>query len=113
MLLKVTLAIKEAALNGRKSINIDLLPQLKAKRQRSHENFAQSIMHLKPFTSKYVAHGIKYEPITMQEHKKLMFNKNTLVAVLRSALVVAKGYPVLGATPDAKIVDLVVQCHLV
>lgn len=31
MLLKVTLAIKQAALNGRKSINIDLLPQLKAK----------------------------------------------------------------------------------
>ena len=34
-----------------------------------------------------------------------MFNRKTPVAVLKSGLVVSKGFPVLGATPDAKIVD--------
>ena len=76
--------------------------QLIAKRQRNHANFAQSVMHPKPFTSKYVAHGIKYE---VQEYEKFMFNRKTPVAVLKSGLVVSKGFPVLGATPDVKIVD--------
>ena len=79
--------------------------QVIAKRQRNHSSFAQSIMHPKPFTSKYVAHGIKYEPIALQEYEKFMFNRKTPVAVLKSGLVVSKGFPVLGATPDAKIVD--------
>ena len=36
--------------------------QVIAKRERNHASFVQSIMHPKPFTSKYVAHGIKYDP---------------------------------------------------
>lgn len=65
----------------------------------------QTIMHPKPFSSKYVAHGIKYEPIALQEYQKFMFNQKTPVAVLRSGFVVCKSCPVLGASPDAKIVD--------
>lgn len=76
-----------------------------AKRQRNHESFVQSIMHPKPVTSTYVAHGIKYEPIALQEYEKFMFNRKTPVAVLKSGLVMSKGFPVLGVTPDAKIVD--------
>ena len=34
-----------------------------------------------------------------------MFNRKTPVAVLRSGLVISKSCPVLGATPDAKVVD--------
>lgn len=79
--------------------------QLIAKRQRNHENFAQSLMHPKPFSSKHTAHGIKYEPIALQEYQKFMFNRKTPVSVLRSGLVVSKSFPVLGATPDAKVVD--------
>ena len=71
--------------------------QLIAKRQRNHESFAQSIMHPKPFTSKYVAHGMKYE--------KFMFNRKTPVAVLKSGFVVSEAFPVLGASPDAKVID--------
>ena len=37
------------------------------KRQGNNGSFAESIMHLKPFSSKYVAHGIKYEHIALQE----------------------------------------------
>lgn len=79
--------------------------QLIAKRQRNHETFAQSIMHPKPFSSKYVAHGMKYEPIALQEYQKFMFNQKTPVAVLRSGFVVSKSFPILGASPDAKVID--------
>ena len=62
-------------------------------------------MHPKPFTSKYVAHGMKYEPIALSEYEKLMFNRKTPVAVLKSGLVVSEAFPVLGASPDAKVID--------
>ena len=75
------------------------------KRQRNHGFFTESIMHPKPFSSKYVAHGIKYEPVALQEYQKFMFNNNTPVTVLRSGFVVSKSCPVLGASPDARIID--------
>ena len=62
------------------------------------------MMHPKPFTSKY-AHGFKNEPLALQEYVKFMFNRKTPVAVVKSGLVASKVLPVLGATPDAKIVD--------
>ena len=70
--------------------------QLIAIRQRNHASFAQSIMHAKPFTLKYVTHNIKYEPIALQENTCCCF---------ASGLVLSKGFPVLGVTLDAKIVD--------
>ena len=79
--------------------------QLIAKRQRNHESFAQSIMHPKPFTSKYVAHGMKYELVALREYEKFMFNGKTPVAVLKSGFVVSEAFPVLGASPDAKVID--------
>ena len=79
--------------------------QLIAKRQRNHDSFAQSIMHPKPFTSKYVAHGMKFEPVALREYEKFMFNRKTPVAVLKSGFVVSEAFPVLGASPDAKVID--------
>jgi len=79
--------------------------QLIAKRQRNHESFAQLIMHPKPFTSKYVAHGMKFEPVALREYEKFMFNRKTPVAVLKSGFVVSEAFPVLGASPDAKVID--------
>ena len=79
--------------------------QLIAKRQRNHAAFAHSIMHPKPFTSKYVAHGMKYEPLALQEYEKFMFSRKTPVAVLKSGFVVSQAFPVLGASPDAKVID--------
>lgn len=76
--------------------------QATTKRKRNHDTYAQSIMHPKPFSSKYVAQGIKYEPIALQEYQKFMFNQKTPVAVLRSGFVISKSSPVLGASPDAK-----------
>ena len=76
-----------------------------AKRKRNHEGFAQSIMHPKPFTSKYIAHGMKSEPVALQEYEKFMFNRKTPVAVLKSGFVVSQAFPVLGASPDAIVID--------
>ena len=71
--------------------------QLIARRQRNHSASAQSLMHPEPFSSKYVAHRIKYEPIELQEYQQYTFNRKTPVAVLRTGLVVSKSCPVLGA----------------
>ena len=79
--------------------------QLIARRQRNHLRFAQSLMHPKPFSSKYVTHGLKYEPIALQQYEKFMFNRKPPVSVLKSGFVVSKSCPVLGASPDAKVVD--------
>ena len=38
-----------------------------SKRQRNHKKFAVDLINPKPFTSRYVEHGIKYEPIAIQE----------------------------------------------
>ena len=62
-------------------------------------------MHPKPFSSKYLAHGIKYEPTALQEYQKFLFNNKTPVTVLRSGFVVSKSCPILGASPDASISD--------
>ena len=76
-----------------------------SRRKRNHQSFAQSLMHQKPFSSKYVTHGSKYEPIALQQYEKFIFNRKTPVAVLKSGFVVLKSCPVLGASPDAKVVD--------
>ena len=47
--------------------------QLITRRQKNYSAFAQSLMHPKPFSSKYVAHGINYEPIALQEYQQYMF----------------------------------------
>ena len=76
-----------------------------AKQQRNHESFAQSIMHPKPLTSKYVAHGMKYEPVALMEYEKFIVNRKTPVTVLKSGFVVSEAFPVLGASPHAKVID--------
>ena len=44
-----------------------------SKRQSNHDKFAMDFINLKAFTSRYVEHGIKYEPIALQEYEKIMF----------------------------------------
>ena len=88
MLLKEALGTNQNLIN-RKGAYLQIYPssfQLIARRQRSHKNFAQSLMHPKSFTSKYVAQGIKYEPLALQEYEKFMFNRKTPVTVLKSSL---------------------------
>jgi len=57
----------------------------------------------KPFTSRYVEHGIKYEPIAIQEYEKIMLTRKTPVKVLKSGFVVCLDMPFLGAHQMAEL----------
>lgn len=39
-------------------------------RKRHHDNFVNSLLHPKPFTSRYTDHGIKYEPVALEQYQK-------------------------------------------
>ena len=82
-----------------------------AKRQRNHEKFATDLIHPKQFTSRYVEHGLKHEPIAIQEYEKIMFTRKTLVKVLKSGFVVCLDMPFLGGSPDGRVVDFGCQNH--
>ncbi len=69
--------------------------QMITRRQRSHETFVQSLMYPKKILSKHLAHGIKYEPIALQEYEKFMFNQKTPVTVLKSVLSFQNATPFL------------------
>ena len=83
-----------------------------SRRQRNHQSFAQSLMHPKPFSSKYVTHALKYEPIALQQYEKFMFNRKNPVAVLKSGFVVSKSCPVLGDHQMPKLLTLDVHFAL-
>ena len=76
-----------------------------SKRQRNHENFADTLLNPKPVTSKYLEHGKKYEPVALVEYEKFMSSRRTPVKVLPCGFVVSQGIPIIGATPDARVID--------
>ena len=76
-----------------------------SRRQRNHDTFAEQLINPKSVTSKQLEHGKKFESVALREYEKYMFNKSTPVKVLPCGLVVSKGCPILGATPDARVVD--------
>ena len=82
-----------------------------SKRQRNHEKFAVDLINPKPFTSRYVEHGIKYEPIAIQEYEKVMFTRKTPVKVFKSGFVVCLDMPFLGGSPDGRVVDFGCRYH--
>lgn len=76
-----------------------------AHRQRNHQNFANTLMHPKDFTSRHTSHGIKYEAVAIHEYMKHMNSRLMPVQVFRSGLVVYKKEPVLACSPDGKVID--------
>ncbi|XP_031550147.1 uncharacterized protein LOC116287598 [Actinia tenebrosa] len=75
------------------------------RRERNHDTFAKNIIHPPALTNKYVEHGKKFEPVALMEYQTLMKLKKMPVTVIPSGFVVSKSHPVLGASPDGKIVD--------
>ena len=75
-------------------------------RKRHHENFVNSLLHPKPFTSRYTNHGIKYEPVALEQYQKYMQSIRRPIKVLKSGLVVSLDAPYLGASPDGKVIDI-------
>ena len=74
-------------------------------RQRSHDKFAQEIMCPKTFHSRHTAHGIKYEPVAIDRYHKYMHSQKTPVHVFKSGFVVCTNCPILGCSPDGKVID--------
>ncbi|KAK2547039.1 hypothetical protein P5673_033198 [Acropora cervicornis] len=81
------------------------------KRQRNHDKFAADLMHPKQINSRGVQHGLKYEPIALQEYKKIMFARKTPVKVLKTGFVVCMEMPFLGGSPDGRVIDFGCQNH--
>lgn len=81
------------------------------KRQRNHEKFAADMINPKPFTSRYVEHGLKHEPIALEQYEKVMLSWKTPVKVLKSGFVVCLEMPLLGGSPDGRVVDFGYRDH--
>ena len=63
------------------------------------------MLHPKPFSSRHTAHGKKYESVALMQYQKYMFSTRRKVQVLKSGFVVCQDLPILGASPDAKVID--------
>ena len=85
--------------------------QLISKRQRNHDKFAAELISPKPFSSRYVEHGLKYEPVALREYEKIMLTRNTPVKVLKCGLVISLHLPILAGSPDARVVDFGCEHH--
>ena len=81
------------------------------KRQRNHEKFAADMINPKPFTSRYVEHGLKHEPIAIEQYERVMLSRKTPVKVLKSGFVVCLDMPLLGGSPDGRVVDFGCRDH--
>jgi len=60
----------------------------------------------KAFPSAAVEHGKKYEPVALKEYEKYMRKLGRPVKVLKSGLFISPKIPILGCSPDAKVIDL-------
>ena len=74
-------------------------------RQRNHQNFANTLIHPKAFTSRHTSHGIKYEPEAIHAYMKHMNNRSIPVDVYKCGLVVSQKELTLAWTPDGKVID--------
>jgi hypothetical protein len=74
-------------------------------RKRNHDTLATNLMHPKQWTNRSVEHGKNFEPVALMEYQKYMKSIRRPVTVLPSGFVVSKSHPVLGASPDGKVID--------
>ena len=75
-------------------------------RKRNHDSLVSTVLHPKPFSSRYTAHGKAYEPVALQKYQKYMYSTRKPVTVCKSGLVVCMASPFLGASPDGKVIDI-------
>ena len=66
----------------------------------------EDLLAQKAFSSAAVEHGKKYEPVALKEYEKYMRKLGRPVKVLKSGLFISPKIPILGCSPDAKVIDL-------
>ena len=74
-------------------------------RKRNHSIPLQNMLHPKPFSSRHTAHRKKYESVALMQYEKYMFPTRKPVQVLKSGFVVFQDLPILGASPNGKVID--------
>ena len=71
----------------------------------NHETLIKNLINPKSFSSRYTNHGLKYEPIALEQYQKYMSSINKPVKVFKSGLVISMDAPYLGASLDGKVID--------
>jgi len=79
---------------------------ISARKRHRKSFFVKSLLHPKLFSSQYTNHGIKYEPVALEQYQKYMHTIRRPVKVLRAGLVLSLDAPYLGASPDGKVIDI-------
>jgi len=74
-------------------------------RKRNHDTFSSNLMHPKDVKSIYTAHGIKYEGTAIHEYMRYMNSIKKPIEVYKCGFVVYKKEPILGCSPDGKVID--------
>ena len=64
------------------------------------------MLHPKPFSCRHTAHGKKCESVALMQYQKYMFSTRKPVQVLKSGFGVCQDLPILGASPDGKVIDI-------
>lgn len=77
-----------------------------SRRQRNHKKFVEDLLAQKPISAAALEHGKKYEPVALKEYEKYLRKVGKPVKVLKSGLFVSPKVPILGCSPDAKVIDL-------
>ena len=106
--LKLRQGNNQRVTSGKRNGSYDLLhPNLISisKRQGNHDTFAESLINPKHITSRVLSHGKKLESVALMQYHKVMHKRRTPVQVLPCDFVISKEYPILGVSPDARVVD--------
>lgn len=75
------------------------------KRKRNHDSFSNTILNPPLLCNKYVEHGKQFEPVALMEYKKVMRARRMPITLLPAGLVISLSHPILGASPDGKVID--------
>ena len=73
---------------------------------RNYEKFVEDLLAQESVSTATKEHGKKYEPVALKEYKKYSRKMGKAVKVLKSGLFVSPNIPILGSSPDAKVIDL-------
>lgn len=68
--------------------------------------FVEYLIAQKPFSSAAVEHGRKYEPMALKECEKNLKRIGRPAKILKSGLFVLPKIPILGCSPNTKVIDL-------
>jgi len=79
------------------------------RRQINHEKCVEDLLSQKQFSSAATDHGKKNEAVALVKYETCLRKMSKPVKVLKSGLFVSPKIPILGCSPDSKVIDLSVK----